>query len=217
MRDDPRRCASPSAVNYSSSSVGSPRKAGGGVQPPPPAAEDDGSDDAGNAGEPPKRGFRALTREFGPIALGVYLCVTSVFFVGCLTSIYVIGIDRDSILAVLKRAKALVGLSDKKKDAEEAAEEAENKKHIKEGARSFMDVLPDWLKTPAVQTLATNVLLAMAMTKLFLPIKLTIVAFLTPTVARRLRSMGFDFGTRGYREMARDASGRVKERLKKNQ
>ena len=52
----------------------------------------------------------------------------------------------------------------------------------------------------------------MAMTKLFLPIKLPLVAFLVPRVAQRLRKAGFDFGKQKYSDIGRDVKDRVKER-----
>ncbi|KAJ3328662.1 hypothetical protein HDU76_009529 [Blyttiomyces sp. JEL0837] len=121
------------------------------------------------------------------------------------------GIDKDTIMGVINKAKSFIGLKTKPHH-EEKAENQEELAEAKKDAAGVFKYVPEVFKSPSVLTFMTNVLLAMAMTKLFLPIKLTVVAFVTPTVAKRLRAMGFDFGKRGYRDMAKDARGRYQER-----
>ncbi|KAJ1553008.1 hypothetical protein HK405_009249 [Cladochytrium tenue] len=185
----------------------------------------------GSAAGDDKRGFGALTREYGPIAVAVYAVLSTCTFIICLTSIYLLGIDKNTIFDLVHRAKALLGFHHDPAHPDSTESAAEDTASAAAAASSSTDqadagtaagtstgvvaYLPDWLKSHAVLTLATNVLVAMAMTKLFIPVKLTIVAFVTPAVARRLRAMGFDFGKRGYREMAKDARGRVAKRMGK--
>lgn len=47
---------------------------------------------------------------------------------------------------------------------------------------------------PKVLQFFTNAVLALAVTKLFSPFKLGITILITPTVARRLKALGFKFG-----------------------
>ena len=60
-------------------------------------------------------------------------------------------------------------------------------------------------------TWGAQVLLAMAMSKLFVPVKLGLAAALTPFLARRLRYFGFNLSAKGgYKE----ATNQVKQKLK---
>ncbi|KAJ3070217.1 hypothetical protein HDU98_006735 [Podochytrium sp. JEL0797] len=141
---------------------------------------------------PPTSKINQLVREYGPVALMVYAFFSTLTFVSCLTSIYVLGVDRKTIMHWIHRAKEALGFKTNEKDEEEeekAMEDAPKK--------SLFDFLPAGLKSEAVLTFGTNMLLAMVMTKMFLPVKLTLVGLLTPTVAKRLRSMGFDFSQKG--------------------
>ena len=65
--------------------------------------------------------------------------------------------------------------------------------------------------TSSSLTWGTQILLAMAMTKLFLPIKLGITAGITPILARKLRYYGFNLSAMGG---YKDASNQVKQRIK---
>ncbi|KAJ3204520.1 hypothetical protein HDU82_005782 [Entophlyctis luteolus] len=158
--------------------------------------------------------FGELVREYGPLSILVYAFFSSITFVSCLASIYAFGVDRATVKRWLDGVKRAVGFKPSEEvKADEVPESGDN------GSKSnnrLLDALPAVLKTDAVVTLATNVVLAMVMTKMFLPIKLTLVAFVTPVVARRLRVMGFNFGQRGaYREAARDVRDMYKDRVKK--
>ena len=57
----------------------------------------------------------------------------------------------------------------------------------------------------------SQILIAMAMTKLFVPIKLGITAALTPILARKLRYYGFNLSAKGG---YKDASLQVRDKLK---
>ena len=76
----------------------------------------------------------------------------------------------------------------------------------KDARRTIVDFLPEWARNPAVMKFGTNVLLAMAMTKLFVPFKLALTAAVTPSVAKSLRSLGFTLGKPGG---FRDAVNRI--------
>lgn len=96
---------------------------------------------------------------------------------------------------------------EKEKKSEEDPEKTSNQ---------WISMLPEWMRNPATRQVLTNVLLAMAMTKLFLPIKLGITAAITPMVARKLRDLGFQLGQKGgYKSAARKVKSEVKERTDK--
>ncbi|KAJ3233338.1 hypothetical protein HDU81_002319 [Chytriomyces hyalinus] len=158
----------------------------------------------------------SMIREYGPLAVGVYFFFSSITFVCCLSSIYFLGVDREMILRWVHNAKVAIGLESENKPeaAESKSVPAKDDEDTTDGGKkSFFDFLPEFLKTEAVLTLGTNVLLAMVMTKLFVPVKLGLVAVVTPVVARRLRAMGFNMGQRGaYKSAATNVRNTIKER-----
>ncbi|KAJ3290593.1 hypothetical protein HDU79_003121 [Rhizoclosmatium sp. JEL0117] len=166
-----------------------------------------------NTNAPPPSKLAQLIREYGPLSLVVYAFFSSITFMCCLSSIYFLGVDRKMIMEWVHRAKEMIGLESKDAAAKQKVGEHDSEDASEGGKKSFFDFLPESLKSEAVITLGTNVLLAMVMTKLFLPVKLTLVAFVTPTVARRLRTMGFNFGQKGgYGDAARTVRENIKER-----
>ncbi|KAI8619920.1 hypothetical protein BC830DRAFT_1101904 [Chytriomyces sp. MP71] len=171
-----------------------------------------GSASSSKQGSSPKNGSKGaklgdMIREYGPLALGVYAFFSSITFVCCLSSIYFLGVDRAMILDWIHRAKSLIGMQSKDTNNQDSDDTATG------GKNSFVDFLPQFLKTDAVLTLGTNVLLAMVMTKLFMPVKFALVAGVTPMVARRLRSMGFSLGQKGG---YKDAAAHVRESMKRD-
>ena len=57
---------------------------------------------------------------------------------------------------------------------------------------------PSWMtQHPLLAKYLTNALLAFAATKLFIPVKLGLTAYLTPIVGKKLRSMGYQLGQKG--------------------
>jgi hypothetical protein len=137
---------------------------------------------------PAQSSFRERLREYGPVSVGVYVTLTFTFFSASLASITLLGVDMQKIQNVFDRMRETVGLQ---------------KAPTKDS--NDLSWLPEWFRNPIV----TQVLMAMALTKLFLPIKLGLTAFLTPMVARRLRSLGFNLRDKGG---LRDAGVRVRQR-----
>ncbi|KAJ3275319.1 hypothetical protein HDV01_000611 [Terramyces sp. JEL0728] len=120
--------------------------------------------------------FKELAREYGPVALGVYGTLAFVVYWGCFFSITYLGITQDDISAAFNKLSSIVGMK-----LEEKTEKTE----------TDIKWLPEWAKTPQFQTIATNLLLALVMTKLFSPIKIGITAALTPPIGRKLKAMGW--------------------------
>ncbi|KAJ3213454.1 hypothetical protein HDU67_002878 [Dinochytrium kinnereticum] len=164
-----------------------------------------GKGDDANPPSPGKRDLRTLFREYGPIALLVYASLSFTVFLICFSSITFLGVNQQTIQSLFTYIKTLLGYPASPPSKSDSTEEEEDRK-------SITRFLPSFLQSPWVITVGTNVLLAMAMTKLFLPFKLGVVVAVTPTVAKRLRALGFDFGKMRYKDMAQDAKGRLKER-----
>ncbi|KAI9088311.1 hypothetical protein DFS34DRAFT_561096, partial [Phlyctochytrium arcticum] len=122
----------------------------------------------------PRRDFKSLTREYGPIALAVYCTLTFLTFCACFTSISAFDIDAKTIKGYLIQAKSWMGYPPSTDP--DAVEQV-----VEPPKESWLDQLPI-----ARETL-THILLAMGMTKLFVPVKLGLTAGITPIVARRLR------------------------------
>ncbi|KAJ3260596.1 hypothetical protein HK103_000206 [Boothiomyces macroporosus] len=120
--------------------------------------------------------FKELAREYGPVALGVYGTLAFITYWGCFLSITYLGITQDDISAAFNKLRSIVGMKPEEK---------------KEKVESDIKWLPEWAKTPKFQTVATNLLLALLMTKLFSPIKIGITAALTPPIGKRLKAMGW--------------------------
>ncbi|KAJ3035089.1 hypothetical protein HK097_004293, partial [Rhizophlyctis rosea] len=161
---------------------------------------------------PPKRDFRSLAREYGPLALTVYLTMSFLTFCACFASITFLGVDQTKIRAALDSIKQTLGFH-VPTPTEIAAREAESQLEQKESAK-WMQYLPEWTRDPAVRVHMTNFLLAMGMTKLFMPVKLGITAAVVPGLAKKLRGMGFNLGQKGgYRAAATEVKGRAQARV----
>lgn len=131
-------------------------------------------------------GARQTAQQYGTLAVGVYLTLSFTTFCCCLSSIYFLGVTQESVSKVFARIYNLLGMDKKKKDVDVELDEE------KPGVlQRLFKVLPEGLKTPGVVQTATNILLAMAMTKLLTPIKLGITAAVVPSIAKYLRSMGY--------------------------
>jgi hypothetical protein len=63
--------------------------------------------------------------------------------------------------------------------------------------------------------LFTKLLVAMAFTKLFVPVKLGLTALLTPRLARKLRYMGWDIGGKSMRTLGKEFKAEIKDKMRK--
>ncbi|KAJ3175975.1 hypothetical protein HDU87_005640 [Geranomyces variabilis] len=177
-----------------------PSTAGSAPPPPPPPPP------------PPKRDFKSLMREYGPIATGVYLSLSFLTFCACLTSIVVLGIDEAQIKRWFALVRSAVGFPPAV-DAKPVAEVAED---ATSEPTFWAKITPEWMRSPTTRHAITTVLLAMGMTKLFMPVKLGITVAITPFVAKKLRSFGFQLGQKGgYKTAATQIRTEVKERAAK--
>ncbi|KAJ3158860.1 hypothetical protein HDU86_002548 [Geranomyces michiganensis] len=175
-----------------------PTTAGPATPPPPPP--------------PPKRDFKSLMREYGPIATGVYLSLSFLTFCACLTSIVVLGIDEAQIKRWFAMVRSAVGFPPASDDSK-AIEIADD---VNTEPTFWAKITPEWMRSPTTRHAITTVLLAMGMTKLFMPVKLGITAAITPFVAKKLRSFGFQLGQKGgYKTAAAQIRTEVKERAGK--
>ncbi|KAK5665667.1 hypothetical protein BDV3_006722 [Batrachochytrium dendrobatidis] len=136
----------------------------------------------------PKTGIRFLLRQYGTVALGTYMVLSFTVFCGCLTSITFLGIDETHIATAFNYVKSLVGIQPDSSIPLSDTDPAESKKMFES-----MTWLPEWARSPDMIRIVTNVLLAMAMTKLFTPFKIAITAATVPSIAKRIRSMNFSW------------------------
>ncbi|KAI8918431.1 Sucrase/ferredoxin-like-domain-containing protein [Powellomyces hirtus] len=174
------------------------------VELPNPSSSSSSDSDPPPPPPPPKRDFKSLTREYGPIALGVYLSLSFMTFCLCLTCITVLNIDEAQIKAIFAYIKSMLGFT----PADPAPPAVPT-----QAAPAWVAWMPEWMRSPQTRQILTSVLLAMGMTKLFLPIKLAITAAITPMVARKLRSFGFQLGQKGgYKNAAAQVKSEVKGR-----
>jgi hypothetical protein len=130
--------------------------------------------------------FSTLAREYGPVAVVVYFGLAFPTFCGCLYAITYMGVTKDEIQAVFDKIKTALGIP------------LSAKEEVKPGVDSnhSWDWLPAWAKTEQATTIATNILLAMGMTKLFAPIKFGLVGMIVPPLGRFLKSRGWILGNK---------------------
>lgn len=118
-----------------------------------------------------------------------------VFFCLCYASIAYFGFDAEVLLRKVKKVREwAMGVSDDEDGVKVVVVEEPSSTTTTESSET---------KKPNsnLTTTASTILLAMGMTKLFLPIKLMLTAALTPLVARRLRRLGFDVGIKKMRDI----------------
>ncbi|TPX66625.1 hypothetical protein SpCBS45565_g04347 [Spizellomyces sp. 'palustris'] len=151
------------------------------------------------------RDFKSLTREYGPIAVGVYLSLSFLTFCACLTAITAFGIDEAQIKGWFDKFRSMVGFP-----PSPTPTNPDTEPNTETNDKTY---LPTIFQNPTTRQTLTTILLAMAMTKLFLPIKLGITAAITPFVAKKLRNLGFELGTKGgYKSAAVRVKSEVRER-----
>eukprot|EP00842_Homolaphlyctis_polyrhiza_P002529 jgi/Hompol1/3277/HPOL_003197-RA len=132
------------------------------------------------------QGVVNLVRDYGTVAVVVYFTLSFTVFWLCFASITFLGVNETHISAAFNYVKSFVGI----KPADKAVEDASDAKPEK----TILDMLPEWAKSPLVLRVGANMLLALLMTKLFIPIKVGITAAIVPSVARRFRAWGLNFG-----------------------
>ncbi|KAI8812639.1 hypothetical protein BJ742DRAFT_666956, partial [Cladochytrium replicatum] len=140
--------------------------------------------------QPSKRSIRSLMKEYGPIAIVMYITMSSLTFLSLFAAITFLGIDEAKVKSAYSGLKARLGFHPLTNDeiTEQEKEDAEEKAQREENVRG----LKRWIADPTMVQVATNGLLAFALNKLFVPIKLALTAGFAPVVARRLRAMGFN-------------------------
>jgi hypothetical protein len=119
-----------------------------------------------------------MVRQYGLLAFGVYSTLSFTVFCGCMYSITCMGINQNDVAGWFNKIRNVFGLPDQ-----------ENANDEKDSV--ILKFLPPQLRDPETVGFITRVLLGMAMTKLFLPIKLPLVGIITPILARRLTKMGY--------------------------
>jgi hypothetical protein len=99
------------------------------------------------------------------------------------------------------RLKALVGMGHNTSNKDDGSPSGDTNTD-----QDKLKWLPPW-----ALSMGTNFFLALAMTKLLIPVKVGLTAYLTPRVAKKLRGLGFQLGKKGG---LRDAQEQIKQTWK---
>jgi hypothetical protein len=135
-------------------------------------------------GKLPQGTMSRLVREYGRIAFVVYGALTFTTFCCCYLSIVYLGVDVHALLHKFHNLRHSAGLG-AITDAEQTTMNQVKDEKGKE--RNFFS-WQTWL-------------LALAMTKVFVPVKLGLTAAFTPTVAKILRQRGWAVGTKKFNDV----------------
>ena len=148
---------------------------------------------------------RQLFRKYGTIALSVYLSLTFLVFSSCFAAISFLDLSAKDIDALFSRIKTFLGFPTTQGESEVEEEK-------KDGILSRFFVWMD-IRDPRIQSLTQTFILALALAKLFSPVKLAITATITPSIARRMQALGLDLGQRNIRQVGQDVKQRVKRKM----
>ncbi|KAI8910891.1 hypothetical protein EDD86DRAFT_203867 [Gorgonomyces haynaldii] len=118
--------------------------------------------------------FTEMFRKYGLIVIGTYATLSFTFFCGCFTSVLYFDISANDIARVFDNITTFLGF--------EKSEHGEST-----WFKYVIGHLPEWARTPRMIDIYTNVLLAMAMNELFVPLRIGLTAGIVPYVARYLR------------------------------
>jgi hypothetical protein len=120
-----------------------------------------------------KPGIGELTRKYGPLAVAVYATMSFSVFLICFGTITYMDVDAVHVTRQLMDLKTRIGFPSSP-------------------SSDTPSTFQNWFSgNPTLVKLGTNAVLAMAIAKLFIPVKLGLVAYITPRAARRLTAMGF--------------------------
>jgi hypothetical protein len=127
--------------------------------------------------------MRTIARQYGSLAVGVYFTLSFSTFMVCLSTVYFAGITQKDVSRLFQKIKGFFGI--------EPSKPKENGKDEEGFLSGILKSLPEWAQHPKIIDLGTNVLIALGMAKLLIPVKLTITAAIVPSVARYLKRLGY--------------------------
>jgi hypothetical protein len=134
-----------------------------------------------------KETFRSITRKYGVVAVGVYLSISFTVFCSILGSMTFMNISPHDIQSFLYRIKSSIPFlhssQDLDKEEEQVRQEAEQAQH--EGILGWIHSQLESSNPEMVQFM-TNAVLAMAVAKLFSPIKLAITVLVLDLVGNNI-------------------------------
>lgn len=130
-----------------------------------------------------------LMKEYGKIAVVVYMGLTFIVFSGCYMSVVFFNVDASKLFKKVREwTQGMPTPFGEPGKTEEAVVEETEKSNS-----GFLSTL----------------LLVLAMTKIFSPIKLMLTAGITPVVARQLKRLGYDVNNRTLTTFRRQSSKNV--------
>ncbi|KAF2142497.1 uncharacterized protein K452DRAFT_270184 [Aplosporella prunicola CBS 121167] len=145
--------------------------------------------------------MRKLSREYGWVALGVYLGLSVLDFPFCFMAVRMLGVDRigrweHAVVGAFWNAVSLVypeARPAKKERMPEGAAKAEDGAGIVDGA--LMDVAEaDEANSGSQATIWTQLALAYAIHKSFIFLRVPLTAAVTPKIVKVLRGWGWNIG-----------------------
>lgn len=145
--------------------------------------------------QPPPKNLKNLVKEYGRIAIFVYLCCSFTSFIICFLIVWKFDLN----------FQTLANLKSKLFGSNSIENSNPNPNPSKSNNSSSLN-----------SDLFTQLLVSMAFTKLLLPIKLGLTALLTPILARRLRSLGWDIGGKSMRTLGKELKAEMKEKIRKD-
>ncbi|CAH6722564.1 hypothetical protein CLIB1444_10S01288 [[Candida] jaroonii] len=153
-------------------------------------------------------GIRALMKEYGLSALGIYLALTAIDLP--LFYLLVHSVGKDEIEYYENKAKQQFGygVSDEELSRKQEISRIEEEE---KGANETSTDKMSWFEYIKSQFSLTEFILAYGVHKAFIFIRLPIAAAITPTVVKTLRGWGFKLGSQSVSKTAEIAKSHVKD------
>jgi hypothetical protein len=146
-----------------------------------------------------KSGIKALIQEYGYSALGVYLLLSALDFPLCFVVVHSYGVDKvkEVQTEVMNYLKKATGFGEQKQ-VKKTDENMDSIEPEEEESTSFWD-----------SPLFTEALVAYALHKSFIFIRVPVTAAVTPSVVKQLRAWGFNVGKQKLTTIAQQAKAKT--------
>lgn len=146
-----------------------------------------------------KSGVKALIQEYGYSALGVYLMLSCIDFPACFVVVHSFGADKVKQVQtdVMNYLKRITGLGHQKPAV------------VLDGGDSNANVVPEEERSFWESPLFTEAIVAYALHKSLIFIRVPITAAITPSVVKQLRRWGFNVGRQKLSTIAHQAKAKT--------
>ncbi|KAJ3234493.1 hypothetical protein HDU81_001380 [Chytriomyces hyalinus] len=165
-----------------------------------------------SGGKKPKKGIKDLIAEHGPAALVTYSGLSLVSFAGFYTAIVSTGLSADDVMQKIpfnwSSSSSTPSSTDAASPDAPSTEKVDPSKPESKAPKSHTSS-----DDSSNATAAGTVLVAFAVHELFLPVRLGLVAALTPRVAARMKGTRLDAGMRSIGTCLKNANASLRETL----